>query len=214
MTKPLAILCLLIATSAFSQSREIYENPNFASLARDHKKLAILPFKTVIVLTPRQMDRMTPEQFKQLQIDEGLAVQNAMQSYFLERKEQHDLTVDIQDLATTNALLAKGGVEIEKIHQYTPAELCEYLGVDGLISGMLTTNKPMSEGAAIALGALVGFYGSTNSGQCTININDGATGELLWKYQKTLSRGLGSDTNTIINALMRKASKQFPYIVK
>jgi hypothetical protein len=26
-----------------------------------------------------------------------------------------------------------------------------------------------------------------------------------------LSRGLGSNTNTIINAMMRKASKEFPY---
>jgi hypothetical protein len=70
----------------------------------------------------------------------------------------------------------------------------------------------MSEGASVALGLLIGFYGPTNSGKCTINITDGATSELLWKYEKTLSRSLGSDTNTVINAMMRKASRQFPYI--
>jgi hypothetical protein len=70
----------------------------------------------------------------------------------------------------------------------------------------------MSDGASLAMGVLVGFYGATNSGKCNININDGKTGDLLWKYEKTLSRSLGSDTNTIINAMMRKASRKLPYI--
>jgi hypothetical protein len=44
-----------------------------------------------------------------------------------------------------------------------------------------------------------------------INIHEAKAGKLLWRYDKELSRGLGSNTNTIINAIMRKASKEFPY---
>lgn len=210
----LACLILFSAGSLFSQTREIYVNPNFASLTREHKTLAILPFKTIIKLRPKQREGMTNDQFERLQRDEGLAVQSALHSYFLKRKEQHGFTINFQDLNTTNALLAKNNVTQENLETFTPKELAEILQVDGIISGLLSSDKPMSEGASVALGLLVGFYGPTNSGKCTININDAASGELLWKYEKTLSRSLGSDTNTIINTMMRKASRQLPYINK
>lgn len=206
------LVLLAISLTAISQTKEIYVNPNFKSLAGDHKTLAILPFKTIIKLRPKQMEKMTTEQFAQLQKDEGLAVQSSLQSYFLKRKEQHNLNVTFQDLMTTNALLAKNNVTQENIDQFTPQEIAKILNVDGVISGILSSDKPMSDGASAAMGILVGYYGSTNSGKCTININDGDSGELLWKYEKTLSRSLGSDTNTIINAMMRKASRQLPYI--
>jgi len=40
------VLFLGALISAFAQTREIYTNPNFKNLAKDHKVLAILPFKT------------------------------------------------------------------------------------------------------------------------------------------------------------------------
>lgn len=208
----LVLLIVLISISARAQTREIYVNDNFRTLAANHKVVAILPFKTIIKLRPKQMEKMTTEQFQQLQKDEGLAVQSAIHSYLLKRKEQHGLAIRFLDISTTNALLAKGNVSQENIDTFTPKELAEMLQVDAVISGMLSTDKPMSEGASVALGVLVGFYGATNTGKCTININDGETGELMWKYEKTLSRSLGSDTNTVINTMMRKASRQLPYI--
>lgn len=208
------ILILLITTTSVAQTREIYVNPQFKTLAKDHKVVAILPFKTIVKLRPKEMEKMSPEQFKQLQKDEGMAVQSALHSYFLKRKAQHDFQISFKDINTINALLKKKNIDQEQLDQYTPQELAEILEVDAVISGLLVTDKPMSEGASLALGLLVGFYGATNSGKCTININDGDTGELMWKYEKTLARSLGSDTNTIINTMMRKASRQLPYIGK
>jgi hypothetical protein len=187
-------------------------NPAFNELAKNHNKLAVLPFKAIIKLRPKEMERMSPQQFEKLQRDEGIAVQNAMLTYFLKRKEKHDFKVTFQDLNTTNALLAKNNIDETNIDSFTPSELAGILQVDAIISGILMTDKPMSDGASLALGLLVGVYGPTNSGNCTININDGATGDLLWKYDKALSRSLGSDTNTLINTIMRKASRQLPYI--
>lgn len=210
--KTLLLICLLVTIVSYSQTREIYVHPSFDSYAKDHKKLAILPFKAIVKLRPKQMEKMTPEQFAQLQKDEGLAVQSALMSYFLKRKSQHEFEVSFLDINTTNALLAKNRINNDNIDSFTPKELADLLGVDAIITGILSTDKPMSEGASLALGVLVGFYGSTNSGKCTININDGKSGELLWKYDKTLSRSLGSDTNQIINTIMRKASRKIPYI--
>lgn len=212
MRNYILLFLVCVTYSVSSQTKEIYVNPAFNELTKTHEKLAILPFKAIIKLRPKEMERMTPEQFSQLQKDEGIAVQSAILSYFLKRKEQHDFKISFQDMNTTNALLAKNNVNQSNIDTFTPKELAEILQVDAVVNGILMTDKPMSDGASLAMGLLVGFYGATNSGKCTININDGATGDLLWKYDKTLSRSLGSDTNTIINAMMRKASRQLPYI--
>lgn len=203
---------LLIGITTIAQTKEIYVNPNFSGLAGNHQILAILPFKAIVNLRPKQRENMTTEQFEQLQKDEGIAVQSALHTYFLKRKAQHAMRINFQDLMTTNALLARNNITPEDLDKYTPSELCAILEVDGVITGLLTTDKPMSDGASLAMGLLIGFYGATNSGKCTININDGATGDLLWKYEKTLARSLGSDTNTIITAIMRKASRKLPYI--
>jgi hypothetical protein len=75
-------------------------------------------------------------------------------------------------------------------------------------------DKPMSEGAAIAVGVIFGAWGNTNSVQTTINIHDGKSGNLLWKYDYQASGSVGSSTDRLVNALMRNASKKFPYSVK
>jgi len=206
------LLLILSYANVVSQTREIYVADNFESLAKSHNVVAILPFKVIMKLRPKQMEKMTPEQYQQMLKDEGLAVQSAVHSYLLKRKEQHNLRIKFLDVNTTNAILARNNVTQDNLDQKTPQELAEMLGVDAVISGSLATDKPMSEGASMALGLLVGFWGATNSGKCTININDAKSGELLWKYEKTLSRSLGSDTNTMINTIMRKASRQLPYI--
>ncbi len=213
-TKPilLSLFFFMAAAFAFGQDREIYVHGEFPKIAQSHKMVAILPFKAVVKLRPKEMEKMTAEQMETLQRNEGLAVQSAMESYFLKRKEQHEIEVEFQSTTTTNALLSKNEIHAGNIDQYTPQELAKMLEVDAVIGGLFFTDKPMSEGASLALGLLVGFYGSTNSGKCTININNGTDGVLLWKYEKTLSRSLGSDTNTIINTMMRKASRQLPYI--
>jgi hypothetical protein len=76
------------------------------------------------------------------------------------------------------------------------------------------SEKPMSEGAAVAVGLLVGFWGNTNKVQTAINIHDGKSGELLWKYDYEASGSVGSSTNKLVDALMRNATRKFPYSAK
>ncbi len=201
-------ICVLNA-----QTKEIYTNPNFSKLTAEHKVLACLPWKAIVKLRPKQMQAMTPEQLNKLQSDEGMAAQSAMESYFLKAKENLKIRVSFQPIITTNALLAKNNITEKNIDSFTPQELCALLGVDGILNGLLATEKPMSDGAAVTMYLFVGFAGATNSGKCTINAYDGKTGELLWKYEKTLSRSMGSSTNQVINAMMRKAARKFPYAI-
>ncbi len=212
--KSFTLLAILLAVTTLStaQTREIYTNANFKTLAKDHKVLAVLPFKTTLQLRPKEVEKNGgPAGVAALEKREGLDVQNAVHSYFLKRKESRDLIVDVQDVNRTNALLERNAVTYETLTSFTPEELAKILGVDGIISGTFESTQPMSNGAAIAMSLAVGFAGPTNTGKTTISINDGKTGELLWKYDKTLSRGFGSNTSTIITTIMRKASRQLPY---
>lgn len=198
---------LVAATPGVAQTKAIYTNPDFESIAGHEKKLAIIPFEASIHLRPREMKNISADQLKEMELKEGKEVQSALESYFLKKR----LNVTMQSTEETNAILIRNHIYPDSLDAYTTEELCKLLNVDGIISGTLSSDKPMSEGASIALGALVGFYGATNSGKCTINVNDGKTGSLMWKYEKTLSRSLGSNINTLVNAIMRKASRKFPY---
>lgn len=212
--KHVFLFCLLLlgVSSASAQTREIYTNNKFKELAKDHKILAILPFRATLSLRPAEVAKMGgPEGVRRLEEREGLDVQSALQLYFLKQKENKDLQVDVQDISKTNALLAQNSITADKLPTMTMEQLAQLLGVDGIISGTFDSTQPMSNGMAIAMTMAVGFGAPTNTGKLTININDGKTGELLWKYDKSLSRGLGSNTSSIVMVIMRKASRQFPY---
>ena len=89
--------------------------------------------------------------------------------------------------------------------------MADILGVDAVIMGTFETNKPMSEGASLALGLLVGFYGSTNKAVLNMSVYHGEDGLLLANYNKAVSGSIGSSTEDLINILMRKASRRLSY---
>ncbi len=103
------------------------------------------------------------------------------------------------------------GVTIDNYDQYEPIDLAKILEVDAVVMGTFETNKPMSEGASIALGALLGFWGSTNKAVINIFIYNAEDGELLVNYNKGVSGSIGSSTEDLINTLMRKASRRIAY---
>ena len=135
-----------------------------------------------------------------------------MYSWFLKREKQNKLKVKVQDTNTTNALLRRNGIFTENLVDYTPEELAQIIGVDAVIMGTFETTKPMSEGASLALGVLVGFYGSTNKAIVNMSIFNAQQGELLINYNKAVSGSMGSSTDDLINVLMRKASRRISYV--
>lgn len=207
----LCVLLLVFFQSTFSQT-SLYENPNFDDIAKSHKIIAMVPFETQVKLRPKQMKDMTAEQLNRIEKSEGESIQTAMYSWFLKRKKRGDLqSLEIQDPRTTNAILKKQNIDYNNIMDFTPQELAKILEVDAIISGNFETNKPMSEGASIALGVLIGFFGTTNSAVINMSVHNTSDGVLLWNYNKKVSGSIGSDTEDLINILMRKASRRLAY---
>ncbi|WP_339629045.1 hypothetical protein [uncultured Maribacter sp.] len=205
------LLFLFLPFLTFAQTN-LYENPDFDAIAASHKIIAMVPFKAQVKLRPKQMKDMTNEQLDRLEKSEGESIQTAMYSWFLKRKKRGDLqSVEIQDPRTTNALLGKQDIGYENLLEYTPLEIAEILGVDAVISGDYETDKPMSEGASVALGLLIGFWGSTNNAVINMSVHNAQDGILLWNYNKKVRGSLGSSPEDLINILMRKASRRLAY---
>lgn len=204
------LIACLISASATSQTH-LYENPEFDKIARKHKIIAIVPFDASVTLRPKEMKDISPEQLDRMEQAEGEGIQTALYSWFLKRQKRGKLTVNVQDPNTTSALLTRAGITNENFKEYTPNEIAQFLEVDALVMGDFETNKPMSEGASVALGVLFGFYGSTNKAVLNLFIYNAQDGALLVNYNKAVSGSLGSSTEDLINTLMRKASRRIAY---
>lgn len=68
-----------------------------------------------------------------------------------------------------------------------------------------------SEGGAIAKAILFGRASRTGSGALIMQIYDGKKGNLLWRFYKEMNENITSNANAIMDRMMRKVSRNFPY---
>lgn len=190
---------------------KIYKSESFSSALARHKTVALLPAEVTLQLRPNEAKKITAEQMKDLVDKTGYDVQDKMYGWFLRRGDKFNYTVTFQDINKTNARLKEANIAYEDLKSKDRSELAKILGVDAVMQGKVVSEKPMSEGAAVAVGLLVGVWGNTNKVQTAINIHDGQTGDLLWKYDYEAHGSVGSSTTRLVDALMRNATKKFPY---
>ncbi len=211
MKKTFYSLCAIILLSC---GPRIYKSSDFSSALAKHKTVAILPAEVNIQLRPNQAKNLTPTQMQELSNKTAIDIQEKMYGWFLRRGDKYKYTVTFQDVTRTNAKLKEAGIRYADLKTTDRTKLANILGVDAVMQNRLVTEKPMSEGAAIAVGLLVGAWGATNKVETTINIHDGASGNLLWKYDYQTSGSVGSSSTRLVDALMRNATKKFPYSSK
>lgn len=173
--------------------------------------MAILPAQVNISLRPNEAKKLSAEQINDLATKTGYDIQEKMYGWFLRRGDKFDYTVSFQDVTRTNAKLKEAGINYADLKSTDRAQLAKLLGVDAVMQDRANMEKPMSEGAAVAVGVLVGAWGATNKVQTTIDIHDGISGNLLWKYDYEAAGSVGSSTTKLVDALMRNATKKFPY---
>lgn len=206
------LLFAAIASIVFvSCGPQIYKSTEFSNALTKHKTVAILPADVSMQLRPNQAKGMTQEQMNDMVTKTAYDVQEKMYGWFLRRSDKFHYTVSFQDVTRTNAKLKEAGLTYQDLKTTDRAKLAKLLEVDAIMQDRMNMEKPMSEGAAVAVGLLIGAWGNTNKVATTINIHDGASGNLLWKYDYEASGSVGSSTTRLVDALMRNATKKFPY---
>lgn len=207
MKKKFLISFLILTNLALQAQKNIYESDQFDELSNKHEVLAILPFITHLDLKVNR----TREELKALERKEGLAVQNALETYFSKRKKKKKFSVDFQNIHNTNAILAQNNISYDNIDIYTPKQLSEILGVDGIINGNLDLNVLLSTGVPTEFSIIDYFLGKANYGRIGIKISDGEKGKLLWKYEQEINKKSGKNTADMIDRMMILAARKFPY---
>jgi hypothetical protein len=192
--------------SAHAQ-KNIYESEKFEMLSENHKVLAIIPFFTKLDLK----EEFSGKDLNQLEQREGYAVQDALETYFGRGKKKKKFTVDFQNIKNTNAILAQKNITYKNIDTYTIKQLSEILSVDGIVSGNLDVTILLSEGIPSSFSFIDYILGDANYGRIGIKVSDGKTGKLLWKYEKVINKKSGKNTTDLIDGMMKKATRKFPY---
>ena len=99
-------------------------SPAYAVSTEDHhNRVAVLPFKFI-------NDRQSADE------EMGYKVQEETYAYL----SKHAGVYKIVDPATTDALLLKAGVTPATVRQFTPADICNILGVEYIVGGTITQN--------------------------------------------------------------------------
>jgi len=197
------ITLLLVSIFLISGCATVYFAPNGQGLADEHKTLAILPPK--VIIPPGK--GITAEVLREQQLSEAKVFQQEIYTYLLKRKSKGQMSIDIQEIESTNVLLSRNNLDISSM---TTEEICELLNVDGLLYSQFGLSKPMSAGVAVAAAFLVG-YAKTNEVTVSLSIKDCNEKILIWKYDHTFAGGLGSTPAKLVTNLMRDASKKMPY---
>lgn len=204
------VLVLVSAVCLFFQGcAQIYKNPDFDNITKDHKRVAIVPFKVSISQPPKDF---TAEMVKDAEKNEGYMMQRQIYGKFLGHQSKGEYTIEFQDVDETNALLAKDSIAYGNMEQYTKTDLGKVLNVDAILSASIIRTHPMSTGAAIALGLLFfGGFGTTNRVDINVTIHEVQGNKLLWQYDHQASGSVGSSSEELAKSLMKGISKKFPY---
>jgi hypothetical protein len=173
---------------------------------KQHKSVAVMP--SFVSIAPKGVHRKTvAEALEKQEAIESLNFQLAIHSWMQKSKSEGKVSVEIQDIETTNEKLKIAGYPETFL---TDAKLCEVLGVDGIIVSNFELFKPMTAGEAMALNISTkawAFYSDEVRG--TIVISDCANQKIIWSYQQKFE---GIDLGAIAKQFMKNAGKKMPYV--
>lgn len=196
------------AFAQFEGSKQTYSSPKLKDEIAKHKVVAILPFQTSITYKrpPKNYDADANKN-EELSIAKNL--QQSMYTYLLRKADKY--TVSFQDVDRTNALLKSKGI-FDKLDEITQDSICKILNVDAVVKCSYSYEKTASEAGAIAKAIVFGgFGGKTGSGGLILQIHNGSDGELLWRFYKAMNDNVMSSTDQLMERMMRKVSRNFPY---
>jgi len=202
------VLLAFFANAQFEGSKQIFESPKLKTEIGKHKIVAILPFNTKISYK-KQPKNFSAEANRDQEKTMSKSIQSSLYTFLLRKSSNY--TVEFQDVDKTNILLKKAGM-LDKLDEFTKDEIAKALGVDAVLGGSFETEQTKSEAGAIATAVLFGgLGGKTGTGSLTLTLNDGTNGDLLWRFFKTMDDGITTSTDDLVERMMRKVSRNFPY---
>lgn len=160
-------------------------------LADHHNKVAILPFAFI------RDGESTSEDMSQKAQTECFS--------FLSK---HSGTMTVLDTRTTNALLIKAGIDKENIKGYTMDDLCNILGVEYVVDGLISINKTTQTN--VTSGNSNTSYSSKNNDKNNqYKSNEKSSGSVVststQNYETSLTLSIYNDKGTSVYSQERRS---------
>ena len=207
----IGVLIALLWTSGPAYAK-VFEDPDLFTIAKSHQSIAILPCNVTVLDSRSGKNRASPEELKHAAEQYSTTFQNSMYSWFLRMKQKGKLDPKLQDVEDTNALLAQNRIDgVEGLQDHTKEEIAEMLGVDGLFSASITVTTTLGKGGATAMYVLFGVSAKTSEADAFVKLYNGGDGRLIWSFDRTISGSLTRDPDDMVEYLMKRVSKRFPY---
>lgn len=146
-----------------------------ASPEEHHNKIAILPFKFIT-------EQQTASE------EMSYTVQGDAYKFL----NTHSANMDLQDPATTNALLLKAGINLSNVRSFTPAEICNTLGVEYIVQGVITQTKGAASTIQSGSGSANTRYGKSGNNTNT-SIYGSSTTTVTQSYKTNVALNITSD---------------------
>ena len=151
-----------------------------SGLESHHNIIAILPFSYIMN--------------KQSAGDEmSYKVQTECYSFL----NNHVGELSIQDPITTNALMIKAGINQENIRGYTMGEICNILGVEFLVTGVITQNETYTSNYSGTSTNAKNDRNKKNTGNIFSSISSSYSSSTQ-NYQTAMTMNIYTDKNTNI----------------
>ncbi|MEO1410600.1 MAG: hypothetical protein AAFW73_12015 [Bacteroidota bacterium] len=191
-----------------SSCARIYYTTDARSLAIKHQQIAVLPAQ-VSIAASKSVEASVLER---LEMIESLNLQRALHAWLLKRKGKGRIEVELLELDEVNAVLTRANYFTDP--DLSSQEICRLLGVDALLRSKFDLSRPLSGGASRALQLTLGGLIKTKSVTAQLDIYDGGTERFIWGYRGTLSGSSRTTHLSLIQGLMRSASRHLPHKVK
>ena len=199
-------LAFALLTSSCAKTFYSVDGKNLAQ--KHHRSVAVMP--SFVSIAPTGANRKVVTEALEAQAAvESLNFQRAIHAWMQNSKSDGKITVEIQDLETTNSKLKSAGYPEVLL---SDAKICEVLGVDGIIVSNFELSKPFTTEEAIALGVIMGnggIWADTDEIKATLGISDCANTKIIWSYQQKLS---GDNPRKLVDKFIEKAGKKMPYV--
>jgi len=205
------LLTLFIGFQSFAQffesNKQVFKSPQLDQVIAKTKTVAILPFSAKI--SYKKMPKgMTLESLKEEEKTLSQQMQQGMYTYLLRKSD--DYSVSFQDVNRTNAILKKVGI-YENLSEVLEDSLCKVLNVDAVIKSTWNYEKTGSEAGAIASSLLLGMSKAVATGSIVMQINEKEKGDMVWRFYKEMNEGAFSNANEVMERMMRKIGRNFPF---
>jgi hypothetical protein len=198
---------LNISYAQYETSKQEFKSSSLQELIENAKTVAILPFKANV--TYKRMPKgATVESLKEEESKLTTSLQDGMLTYLLRKSDNY--TVKFQDVNRTNALLKKAGI-YDDIDAVLADSVCKILGVDAIIKSTWNYEKTGSEAGAIVLALAVGVNKGVGSGALTLQLYGAKDGELAWRFYKEMNESAFSSASELMERMMRKVGRNFPF---